>query len=484
MKIAVIGPIRPYRGGIAVSNTILCENLAKNHEVFAISFKRLFPKILYPGRFQKTNNIGEKWSFYSEECLDSINPLNWRTTAGKINQFKPDLVIFQWWTTFLSPCYCYLAKALKSPQLVANMHNIVPREKRLFDKFLADSFFKKLDRFVALSKQDAKTFKTIYPYPIAHISEPDYRAIVKNKYSKEQARKILGIPEDEKSVLFFGFVRPYKDINSLLQATQMLEDIRLYVIGEWWEKKEKYAGILNQLGSKVLIVDRYISDKESELYFSACNVIALPYATDAVPESGIIQLALAFNLPIITTAIVGNSNAVKDNETGIILKDNSPQTIAKAINDYFEKDLEAKFREAMERQNGIQWTKETENKVLYGEREEVGILEKAMLTPASNPLERSDLPSPLEPKTLISLGVDKNIEKENNISLVAKDGKIPCPNPLITSSPGIHGKLDFPISLSQAKQAKELQKINATLKKSHLILKKILKELKQQKAKK
>ena len=87
MRIICIGPVKPLRGGIAHSNEIMCRNLARKNKVAFVSFSRLFPKILYPGKSSASGN--EK----NTGTLDSVNPLNWIREREKIsaqNLYIPD----------------------------------------------------------------------------------------------------------------------------------------------------------------------------------------------------------------------------------------------------------------------------------------------------------------------------------------------------------------------------------------------------------
>ncbi|MEM0360077.1 MAG: glycosyltransferase [Candidatus Diapherotrites archaeon] len=368
MRVAVIGPIEPFRGGIAHSNTILCKKLAEKNQVLALSFKRLYPKILYPGRFQKEKGSPPK-EFQSEFLIDSINPLSWKKTVKKIRKFKAEIVVFQWWTTFLAPCYWFIANKLKENCKISVIcQNVLPHEKSAIHFFLAKSFLKKAESFVTLAKSDEELLKKIFPSAkVKTIIEPTYEVIIKKaKISKKNAMKRLGIKKP--AILFFGFVRPYKGLEFLIKAMPKVlakKDIELHIVGEFWEPKERFSKMIEELGiaKNVKIVDRYVSDEEAALYFAACDAVVLPYVSST--ESGIIQLAFGHNTPIITTSVGGNIDLIENKKNGLLVEPQNPEALAKAILEFYEKGLEKKFKKAMlEDRKKFAWTKEKEKAVL------------------------------------------------------------------------------------------------------------------------
>lgn len=369
MRVVVIGPVKPFRGGIAHSNTILCKNLAKKHRLLAISFKRLFPKWLYPGRFQKEKGKAPK-EFKTEFILDSINPLSWLKVVKRIRKFNADVVIFQWWTTFLAFCYWFLARMLKKRcRICVICQNVLPHEESRIHLFLTKFFFKQAHSFVTLSKAEEKLLKKIMPKArVKTIIEPTYERIVGLKrIPKAKARKKLGI-KHAKVLLFFGFVRPYKGLKYLLKAMPTVlkkHNCLLLIVGEFWEPKEEYIGLIKKLGIErnVKIIDRYVLDDEVGIYFSASDAVVLPYTSST--ESGIIQLAYGYNLPIITTSLGNAPDVIEHGKSGLLVKPRSPKALANAILLFYDNNLEKKFRKEMKRKKKIfEWNKEKEKAVL------------------------------------------------------------------------------------------------------------------------
>src|SRR3989344_535807 len=110
MKIAVIGPTYPYRGGISHYNTLLCRNLSKKHDVLSISFKRLYLdfliKLFYKQKLEFKDKTSKKViDFKANEVIDSVNLLTWIKAFFEIKKYNADLVIIPWWTPIFAPCF-------------------------------------------------------------------------------------------------------------------------------------------------------------------------------------------------------------------------------------------------------------------------------------------------------------------------------------------------------------------------------------------
>jgi len=372
MKIFIIGPIIPYRGGIAHSNTLLCKNLSKNNNVYCISFKRQFPKILYPGREQIDKNLKLKKNLNSFFIIDSINPLTWLQVFDMIRKEKPDLVTFQWWTPFFMPCYTtisFLTRRFTKARISAVCQNVVSHESRFIERFLTKIFFKTINFFITYSSSDKQDIKKLLKNAkVEWIVEGTYDKQLGTGIEKEVAKKKLGLKG--KNIIFFGFVRPYKGLIYLIKAMQHIAqqyDVTLHIVGEFWEDKNRYTKEINNLGigKNIKIVDRYVSDEEAVLYISAADVIVLPYTSST--ESGIIQLAFGLNKPIITTDVGGNKDLVKNNINGILVKPKNSRQLADAVIKFYSDNMENVIKNNMKASRKIfLWTDKKERIFLGG----------------------------------------------------------------------------------------------------------------------
>lgn len=216
MKIAVVGPAYPIRGGISHYTTYLCKALKeKGHEVKLFSFSRLYPSIIFPGTSQEDTGSREKIFFDSKRSIDSINPLTWRSTSRKIKEFGPGLVIFQWWTPLFLPPYLAISRFLKKntdAKIIFLCHNIYPHENLLSVKKLISLAFRYPHYFIVHSEDDKKKLETIAKNKAIKVSaHPTYAQFNLDNFTKASARKKLDL-KSKNIFLFFGYVKKYKGL--------------------------------------------------------------------------------------------------------------------------------------------------------------------------------------------------------------------------------------------------------------------------------
>ncbi len=371
MKVFIIGPAWPYRGGIADTNESLCRALqAAGHDASLITFTMQYPGLLFPGKTQyssdpKPTNTGIR------RMVHSLNPFNWVKTAKYINKQHPDLVIIRYWLPFLSPCLGTIARFINNSIVkVALCDNIIPHEKKPGDKILTRYFLKPFDGFITLSKavlKDLDLFtskpKIFFPHPINdNLGE---------KVEKQTARKYLNLEPGGKYILFFGLVRKYKGLDLLLKAMGEEEvknsGIRLIVAGEFYDDPEIYHNIIKEEGieDSVIIRNEFIPAKEIKYYFSAADLITQTYHT--ATQSGVTQIAYHFDKPILVTRVGGLSETVLHNKTGYVTG-KSPQDIAEHILDFYNNKREEEFagnvKKEKEKYSWNTFVKEVEK--LYG----------------------------------------------------------------------------------------------------------------------
>ncbi|MFH1209762.1 MAG: glycosyltransferase [archaeon] len=368
MKISVIGPTYPYKGGISHYNTVLCQNLMKKHKVDVISFKRQYPKLLYPAESQKDLESKEKIDVKSNELIDSLNPFTWFKVAKRIKKFKPDIVLFYWWTpyfTFNFYTISCLVKKNSNAKVVFLCHNVMPHEKSFLDRMLTKIGLSKGDYFIVHAKSEKKNLLKIFPRAkvINHV-HPTYE-IFKEKNIEED---LSYLKLRKKIILFFGFVRDYKGLVYLLRAMPALikkyNDLDLLIVGEFWRKageiwtKEKYVDEIKKLKieSHVKIIDKYIPNENVGNYFNIADVCVLPYLSGT--NSGIVQTAFGFKKPVIVTGVGGLPEVVLDKKTGLVIKRENSDEIFKAVSYFYDNNKKEEFiKNIIKDKNRFSWDK-------------------------------------------------------------------------------------------------------------------------------
>jgi glycosyltransferase involved in cell wall biosynthesis len=163
-----------------------------------------------------------------------------------------------------------------------------------------------------------------------------------------EAKRRLGISDAEKTILFFGNIAPYKGLEYLVEAFQRLvdghDDYRLIVAGRpknceayWTALREAIRA--NALEGRVLLREDYIPDDETEVYFKAADVLALPYRH--IYQSGVLFLGYSFGLPVLAADVGSLKDDIVEGKNGFVFKPQDPIDLARTIEQYFASDLYA-----------------------------------------------------------------------------------------------------------------------------------------------
>lgn len=345
MKIAFLSTMFPFRGGIAQFNALLYRALEEENEVKAFTFKRQYPNFLFPGETQYVTKEDKVDEIDTVQCLDTINPITFFTTAKKIKRFQPDIVITKYWMTFFGPSLGGVLKMMnKNTKRISILDNVIPHEKRFFDRGANKFFLKYNDGFVVMSDAVLSDLLSLKPdAKYIRVNHPVYNQFGET-LSREVALSKLNLAADKKYVLFFGFIRDYKGLDLLIDAMNHLpEEHHLIVAGEVYGTFDKYAKLISDsnLKQRIHLFNHYISDDEVNLYFSASDVCVLPYKS--ATQSGITSISHHFNLPIIATDVGGLKETIEDEKTGLIVKEPSSEMIATSISTYYDNNYKDRF---------------------------------------------------------------------------------------------------------------------------------------------
>lgn len=343
MKIAILSPFYPFRGGMTQFSTNVYAELSKTNEVKAFTFKTLYPNCLFPGKtqFVPENEKDNLPTVDSTRILSTLNPISYVRTAKKINEYNPDYVIIAYWMPFFAPAFGTVCRLLNKNIKVAGLiHNAISHEDRFFEKPLAKYFFSKCDIFIVMSEAVRESLASIYknatvllqPHPIYdHYDE---------KIEKKVARQKLKIEENKKVLLFFGFIREYKGLDLLLEATHLLSnDYHLVIAGECYGDFSKYQTLIDQspIKENISVFEQYISDEMVSQLFSAADVLILPYRS--ATQSGVIAVSLQMEIPMIATNVGSLGESINTAETGLVVNEVTLKSIGEGIIKYFE-DIE------------------------------------------------------------------------------------------------------------------------------------------------
>ena len=355
MRIALVGPLAPWRGGLAQYLALLGEELARRAEVRAVTFTRQYPGLLFPGGSQ-LDPAAARPDFPVAALLDSIGPLSWRRTAAHLERFAPGVVILKWWMPFFAPSFASSVGPLRrhGTRVVLVCDNLLPHESRPFDRELTRWMLRNSDGYLVMSESVERDLAALKPgAPCRRVPHPLYAQFDRGRFTRAAARARLGLGAGDEVVLFFGYVRRYKGLDTLLEAWPAVRAQRpatLVVAGDFYEDPAPYRALVaaaagaGGLGA-VRLREGYQSDEDVEALFRAADVVVLPYRS--ATQSGVTHVAYALGVPVITTDVGGLAETVRPGETGLVVPPEDPAALAAAIVRFFAGDLGPGLRDGV-----------------------------------------------------------------------------------------------------------------------------------------
>lgn len=338
------------RGGLAQYNALLASELsARGHRVDFVSFTRQYPSLLFPGRTQMDSSE-DPVRFPATPLVDSIDPFSWFRAGSFLARERPDGVIFKYWMPFFAPAFGTIARRVKrrhpGTRVIALLDNLIPHERRPFDLALTKWFVGTVDGYIAQSKSVAEDLERVFPGARCKLVPHPVYHLFGAPIPKEEARRRLGLAPGEPLLLFFGFVRAYKGLDTLLEALPLVRrelPARLLVLGEFYEPRADTDRQIARLGleSAVDLRDSYVPNEEVGLWFAAADVVVLPYRS--ATQSGIVPIAWQLERPVICTDVGGLAEVVEHDRLGLVVPPEAPRELAQAILRYYREGLEARF---------------------------------------------------------------------------------------------------------------------------------------------
>jgi D-inositol-3-phosphate glycosyltransferase len=375
-KIIIITPAHPLRGGIAASGERLAQAFqAEGHEVKIYTFSLQYPNFLFPGKTQYSDEPKPQ-DLDIQVVINSVNPLNWLKVGRQIAAEKADLVICRFWLPIMGPSLgsiLRLIKRNKVSKIIGLVDNIIPHEKRAGDKPFAQYFVDACDAFVVMSSSVKEEMMQFSKKPCYYTPHPIYD-IYGEKVSREDALSFLQLPDNQRYILFFGFIRKYKGLDLLIEALGLFKNrkntdkkgknmeysdipntfgtegppLKLLVAGEFYGDEAFYRDLIKaqNLDNQVIIKSDFIPTDDVKYYFGAADVVVQPYRS--ATQSGISQVAYHFEKPMIVTNVGGLSEIVPHDEAGYVVEP-APQYIADAIAQFYENDNAVRFQEGVKK---------------------------------------------------------------------------------------------------------------------------------------
>jgi glycosyltransferase involved in cell wall biosynthesis len=212
-----------------------------------------------------------------------------------------------------------------------------------------------------MSEKVNADLKTFTQKPSINIVHPIYDNFG-DMVSKEEARKHLGLPVNEKIILFFGFIRKYKGLDLLLEAMNDIRikeaNIKLLIAGEFYDNKEEYETIISKynLSNSLYLRTQFIDNTEVKYYLGAADFVIQPYKH--ATQSGVTPLAYHFEKPMLVTNVGGLVDLVPHLKVGVVTEPNT-HAIASGIIQLYEFGETHFLKHLCEEKKKLSWDKLT-----------------------------------------------------------------------------------------------------------------------------
>ncbi|MEJ7770008.1 MAG: glycosyltransferase, partial [Chitinophagaceae bacterium] len=220
--VVILGPAHPFRGGgITTFNERMAREFQhQGYETVIYGFSLQYPSFLFPGKTQYSDELPPA-DLKIISKVNSINPINWLMVGLELKKRAPDLLVVRFWLPFMGAALgsiLRMVKANKHTRVVAITDNVVPHEKHPGDTVLTRYFLKPCDAFITMSENVLKDLQRfVSGKPTRQVLHPLYDSFG-SSISKKSARELLDIVQDDRVLLFFGFIRKYKGLDMLLDA--------------------------------------------------------------------------------------------------------------------------------------------------------------------------------------------------------------------------------------------------------------------------
>ncbi len=356
MRIALVGPAHPFKGGGAAHTTELAHRLAgRGHDVTIESWSRQYPRMLYPG--QPTVDSPEVRLFEPTR-----RELSWRRPDGWVRVGRrlartADAVVLCVLSPVQVPAYLAIRYGLagsRGTRTVALCHNVLPHEPRFFDTALMRALLRRTDGVLVHSERQAQLAGSLAPVAARavtmppHLPEDAQRGPVSGAgTASDAAAGARWSPR--RRLLFFGIVRPYKGLDVLLRAlAQGPPDVSLTVAGEFWGGTAQTEALIAELGltGRVELRPGYVPADQVPELFAAADALVLPYRAATASQN--VWMGHDHGVPVIATRAGALADHVRDGVDGLLCDPEDVAGLADTLHRFYEPGEPARLRAGVE----------------------------------------------------------------------------------------------------------------------------------------
>ena len=369
MKIGMLVHNPPYQGGIVQYSVLLVNSMKDSVDFNLVGFKSLYPPFFYKGKLPKKDRSGIHFFKKSKNFVTWYNPFSW---ACAYFQFKDcDIIHLHWVSPLLAPLQykiLMLNRVFYRKKVVLTCHNIEPHESTIVDKIFTKMVFSKVDHFIVHAEQNRKRLIGHYKIKANHVHTIPHGTFGYftqwKKESNNELRKEFGFNDQDKIILFFGYIREYKGLRYLIKALpNILKEVpeaKLVIAGELWQDWKTYEDEIRKagVGDKIKVYPKYIPDHYVHKFFDLADICVLPYFNTEQTISGPLLVSIAFNKPIIVSNVGGISEFLEHGKNALIVHGGDvkelEENVIRLLND--EKLQKKLIKGAHEKDKTFEWS--------------------------------------------------------------------------------------------------------------------------------
>ncbi|HYH36055.1 MAG TPA: glycosyltransferase, partial [Candidatus Saccharimonadales bacterium] len=273
----------------------------------------------------------------TKRVLSWRNPAGWGRWGRRLRAF--DKIILVWWVpTIQGPVYLGMLGALgrKRPPVTVICHNVLPHEPRPGDRKLARAVLSRCEEVIVHSPAQAELATELTNKPVRTLSLPlPHLKEIRKAGKKEVSGRLL----------FFGFVRPYKGVDVLLQALAAgPPDVKLTVAGEIWGNPQEYMTLIEELGlqKRVTLRNGYVPANELAELIAQADGVVLPYKTGTASWN--VRMANLYGTPVIATKVGSHATQIRHDIDGLLCEPDNAASLTEAIRNFYTPGTPEKLR--------------------------------------------------------------------------------------------------------------------------------------------
>lgn len=342
MRVTLVGPAHPYKGGGARHTTELAHRLAADgHETAIESWHAQYPALLYPGRQTVDTREGEPFGD-TRRRLAWYRPDGWPRVGRRLAE-DTDLVVLTVLSPVQVPAYLGILAGIRGgTRVVALCHNVLPHERGAVDVSLMRALLRRCDAVLTHSPEQALLARGLTG------GRGDVRTAELPPHLPPSAAAPGYDADVRRHLLFFGLVRPYKGVDVLLRALAAgPPGVRLTVAGEFWVGPDELGSLAAGLGigDRVELRPGYVPVEDMAALFAQADALVLPYRTATATQN--VWLAHEHRRPVIATRTGTLPDHVEQGVDGLLCAPGDAADLARAVTDFYTGDTALRLRDGV-----------------------------------------------------------------------------------------------------------------------------------------